>query len=60
MRVMKEQYIRGAIGVISSIVASIILVKKYDCMGVVYASLVAILLQMILQMGVIFKKLKFQ
>ena len=60
MRVMKEQYIRGAIGVISSIVASIFLVKKYGCMGVVYASLVAILLQMILQMGVIFKKLKFQ
>lgn len=58
MRVMKEQYIRGAIGVISSILASVFFVKKFALMGVVYASLVAILLQMILQLGVIAKKLK--
>ena len=60
MRIMKEQYLRGAIGVLSSLVASVILVKKYDCMGVVYASLIAIMLQMVLQISVILKRLNFE
>lgn len=58
MRVMKEQYVRGILGVISSFAASFILVKKYGAMGVVYASVFAIVVQMILQTKAISDRLK--
>lgn len=58
MRAMKEQYIRGAVGVVSSFAASLFLVKRYGAMGVVYASMIAIMFQMLLQLSVIVRKLK--
>ena len=58
MRVVKEQYVRGLIGVISSLAASVYFVRVYGAIGVVYASLVAIMLQMLLQLSVIARKLK--
>lgn len=58
MRVMKEQYIRGVLGVVSSLVASLLLIKKYEAMGVVYASVFAIVIQIIMQMRIINRKLK--
>ena len=58
MRVMKEQYVRGILGVISSFAASFLLVKKYEAMGVVYASVLAIVVQMILQTKAIIDRIK--
>ncbi len=58
MRVMREQYMRGILGVISSFAASFLLVKKYEAMGVVYASVLAIVVQMILQTKAIIDRIK--
>ena len=58
MRILKEQYLRGIVGVTVSFVSSLLLVKRFELMGVVYATGIAILAQMIMQIYDISRKVR--
>lgn len=58
MREIKSQYLIGIFGILSSLVFSITLVKKYEMEGVVAALLGTLLIQILIQVIIIYRKIK--
>ena len=58
MRIITAQYIVGIVGIIASILAALICVKQFSMIGVVYAQIIAVGIQCILQIILIYNKIK--
>lgn len=58
MREIKNQYIIGIAGLVSSVLLSVTVVKKFSCIGTVWAFLGTLLIQIIVQMVLIVRKVR--
>ncbi len=58
LREIKLQYLIGAMGLISSVVFALTIVKQFAMMGVIYAQIGSIAVQIIIQMIIIGRRLK--
>ena len=58
MRAIKNQYIIGIAGLASSVLLSVTVVKKFSCIGTVWAFLGTLLIQIIVQMVLIVRKVR--
>ena len=58
MRIMKPQYLIGVVGVLSSWILSITVVRQFSMDGVIYALLGTLILQILIQLGMIVYKIR--
>lgn len=58
MRIMKPQYLIGVVGVLSSWILSITAVRQFSMDGVIYALLGTLILQILIQLGMIVYKIR--
>lgn len=58
VREIKKQYLIGVAGIISSAILAFTVVKQFSMMGVIYAQIGTILLQIVVQVIIIWRKLK--
>ena len=58
MREIKSQYIIGIAGLVSAFLLSVTVVKKYSCIGTVWAFLGTLLIQIAVQMILIVRKVR--
>ncbi len=53
LRIIKAQYIIGIVGIVVSWILSIVLVKQFSMMGVVYSLVISLLIQIVIQLMLI-------
>lgn len=58
LRAIKSQYIIAALGMLASFIMSVTVLKSTQMMGVIYASITTLVVQIIVQCIIIFRKIK--
>jgi O-antigen/teichoic acid export membrane protein len=58
IRAIKSQYIIGLLGILAAIIASLTLVKEYSMNGVVMALAITLLIQILIQVFIIYRKVR--